>query len=155
MTEKTKIISITAMVSRCILAAVFFYGGIPKLLNIDAFAGIVDAYGITPDFLVYPVALIIPLLEVVSAVGLLLARTWSLIITVLLFAIFIFVLSYGILIGLDIDCGCFAPSDPEFHAFSSLREALIRDLILLIPVGVAIWHQKQKYNMKKIKERTQ
>jgi len=44
---------------------------------------------------------------------------------------FIGVLSYGIAIGLDIDCGCFGPGDPEGEAFHSLRSALMRDCFML------------------------
>ena len=48
--------------------------------------------------------------------------------------VFICVLSYGIWLGLDIDCGCFGSNEPESSAFSGLREALLRDLLLLLPL---------------------
>ncbi len=110
------------------LAGVYLYGGIPKLFNIDAFSEVVGAYGLLPDSLVDAVALVLPLIEVATAVGLLLNKQWSRISALLLLLLFISILSYGIYLGLDIDCGCFGPDDPEHIAFSGLRTALIRDL---------------------------
>jgi hypothetical protein len=37
--------------------------------------------------------------------------------------------------GLDVDCGCFGPEDPEAEAFHGLRTALYRDLFMLAAVG--------------------
>lgn len=115
------------------LAGVYFYGGIPKLLNIEAFADVVAAYGLVPDALVGTTAVILPLIEVVTAAGLLFKKKWARISAVALLVLFISILSYGIYLGLDIDCGCFGPEDPEHVAFSGLRSALIRDLFFLLP----------------------
>jgi len=49
--------------------------------------------------------------------------------------LFIAVLIFGIHLGLDIDCGCFGPNDPEAEAFHDLRGALMRDFLLLLAVG--------------------
>jgi len=115
------------------LAGVYLYGGIPKLFNINAFSEVVSAYGIVPDSMVVFTAVILPSVEVVTAVGLLLNKKWAQISALLLLLLFISILSYGIYLGLDIDCGCFGPEDPEHLAFSGLRTAVIRDLVFLIP----------------------
>ncbi len=115
------------------LAGVYFYGGIPKLFNIEAFSKVVAAYGIVPDNLVTVTAVVLPSVEVVTAVGLLLNKTWAKVAALLLLLLFMSILSYGIHLGLDIDCGCFGPEDPEHLAFSGLRTALIRDLFFLLP----------------------
>lgn len=117
------------------LAGVYLYGGIPKLLNINAFADVVAAYGLVPDFLVGSVAVLLPSIEVVTAFGLLFKKKWARLSAVLLLLLFIVILSYGISLGLDIDCGCFGPEDPEHEAFSGLRTALVRDLFFLIPAS--------------------
>jgi hypothetical protein len=44
------------------------------------------------------------------------------------------VVSYGIWMGLDIDCGCFGPGDLEGEAYKGLRPALYRNLILSVGI---------------------
>jgi len=48
--------------------------------------------------------------------------------------LFMAILLYGIQLGLDIDCGCFGPHDPESRAFHSLRPALYRDFVMMAGV---------------------
>ncbi len=120
---------------RWLLALVFLYAGIPKLLGLDAFVGIIKAYGLLPEVLLLPAAFTIASLEIVAAVGLLLRKTSALVLTTALMVVFIGVLSYAIWVGLDIDCGCFGKNDPEYRAFSGLRTALLRDLLLLPPLA--------------------
>ena len=128
-----------ALVSRMILAAVFIYGGVPKLFSPHDFARIISAYGLVPETLVFPVAIVLPLIEVITAIGLVLNYRWAIVTSLLLLLFFIAVLSYGILLGLDIDCGCFGIEEPEHDAFSTLSEARIRDLLLLFPAGYSWW----------------
>jgi len=52
-------------------------------------------------------------------------------------------LGYGIWIGLDVDCGCFGPEDPESEAFHSLKISLWRDLIMF--AGVAFLYGWRRY----------
>lgn len=129
--------------SRIALAVVFLFGGVPKVLSPDDFAVIISAYGLLPDTLVYPMALILPLVEIVTAIGLLLNYRWAMITGVILLIFFITVLSYGMHLGLDIDCGCFAADDPENGVMSGLAEARTRDLLYLIPAGYSWWYSCQ------------
>lgn len=46
-----------------------------------------------------------------------------------LLALFVFVLGYGILADLDVDCGCFGADELDKRA--GLRAAFYRDLILI------------------------
>ena len=126
--------------SRWFLAAVMIFAAVPKLADPAAFAKVVGAYGLLPDFLVAPAAIFLPLLELVGAFLLIRGRVSGLWITALLMLLFIAVLSYGIWLGLDIDCGCFGPEDSESKAFSTLRTALIRDLMLCIPILYCLVH---------------
>ncbi|MBS1239040.1 MAG: methylamine utilization protein MauE, partial [Deltaproteobacteria bacterium] len=87
------------------LSIVFLYAGATKLADPKAFAALIDAYGIVPDPLLMPVAVGLPLLEVVAAVGLALDIRGSLATIAGLLAIFIAILIYGIRMGLDVDCG--------------------------------------------------
>lgn len=113
------------------LTAVFLFSGVTKLAEPRSFAVIIEAYGILPELLIMPVALLLPLLEIVAALGLISGRRGSLELMTVLMLIFMAVLAYAIYLGLDVDCGCFGPEDPEAKAFHGLRNALYRDVGLL------------------------
>jgi hypothetical protein len=125
--------------SRWLLAGVMLFAAIPKLADPPAFAEVIGAYGLLPDFLVLPAALLLPLLELLGAILLVTGRISGLWITAALMLLFIGVLSYGIWLGLDIDCGCFGPEDAG-HAFGNLKSALFRDVLLCIPILYCFWH---------------
>ena len=131
--------------SRLFLAGVFLIGGIPKLFDLDSFAKVIEAYGLLPEILISPVAVILPVAEVVTGVGLILGRKWSIYSSLGMMLIFMGVLSYGIWIGLDIDCGCFAVTDPEHDAFSGLRHALLRDVVFSVPLLFLLFINSQYY----------
>ena len=128
------ILSLVNLLCRLVLATIFLIAGIPKILGLQEFAGIIGAYGLLPDYLLYPAAVIVASLEVVAAIGLLMNKKFAVHLTLVLLGLFIGVLSYGLVMGLDIDCGCFAREDPEFKAFSSLKWALVKDIFLLVPL---------------------
>ncbi len=112
------------------LALVFLYAGVLKLADPEAFAVIIEAYGLVPDELLMPLAVVLPALEVLAAVGLLLDLRGSLSMIAILLLIFIVVLGYGLWMGLAVDCGCFGPEDPEGRAYAGIRPALYRDFVL-------------------------
>lgn len=119
---------------RVILATIFLWSGLTKLFNPASFAVIIETYGLIPASWVMPVAIVLPALEVVAAVGLLMDIRGSLSIISGLLVFFAAILMYGIWLGLDIDCGCFGPEDPEGKAFHSLRLALYRDFAMMAGV---------------------
>jgi Methylamine utilisation protein MauE. len=120
---------------RILLGVIFIYAGCIKLFDSGAFAQAVYNYKILPLFMVNPVAVILPWIEVICGVFLIagfLTRGSALIIDCLLL-IFVFALSFNLYRGLDISCGCFN--------LSSVGEKIIlftlaRDISLLIP---GIW----------------
>ena len=120
---------------RWFLGGLFIYSGTTKLLAPQTFAVLIEAYGLVPDGLLMPVALILPALEVVAGAGLLGDVQGSLSVIAGLLLLFITILGYGIRMGLDVDCGCFGPEDPEAEAFHGLRPALYRDLLMLMAVA--------------------
>ena len=81
-----------------------------------------------------PLAIGLPLLEVIAGIGLLLDIRGSLVLITGLLVLFMAVLGYGIWMGLDVDCGCFGPEDPEAEAFHGLRLTLFRDLAMMAGV---------------------
>lgn len=138
--DYTKILQWLDRLSRWLLAAVFFAASVPKIFTPMSFAANIGAYGLLPEFMLLPAALVISVGEFVTAVGLLFARKKALLSTAVFMAVFIGVISYGLYLGLDIDCGCFGPEDPEHDAFSGLKTALVRDLCLLLPLLYSFWY---------------
>lgn len=127
--------------SRWFIAGVLIFAAVPKLSDPAAFAEIVGAYGLLPDFLVLPAAFALPLIELTAAFLLFGGRSSGLWIALILMLLFIAFLSYGIWLGLDIDCGCFGPEDAESEALSNLKTALSRDLLLCIPIIYCFGHK--------------
>jgi uncharacterized membrane protein YphA (DoxX/SURF4 family) len=119
---------------RWTLGGIFIYAGSTKLLEPEIFAVLIEAYGIVPERLLMPVATGLPLLEVIAGIGLLFDIRGSLSLTTGLLVLFMVVLGYGIAMGLDVDCGCFGPEDPEAEAFHGLRLSLYRDLAMMAGV---------------------
>jgi uncharacterized membrane protein YphA (DoxX/SURF4 family) len=116
------------------LALVFLYAGTVKLMDPKAFARSISQYNLAPDFLLPVLAVGLPLLEILGAVGLIFAVRGSLTLIFSLLLLFVAVLWYGILKDLHIDCGCFSPE--ELQAQAGLWEAFCRDLVM---IGAAIF----------------
>jgi uncharacterized membrane protein YphA (DoxX/SURF4 family) len=116
------------------LAAVFLWSGIAKLLDPVSFAVLIDAYGLIPKSWVMHTALLLSSLEIIAGAGLALDIHGSLAIITGMVILFTAILFYGIHMGLDIDCGCFGPQDPEVRAFHGLRPALYRDFVMMAGV---------------------
>ena len=129
---------------RCILAAVFVYAGVGKLMDVQGFATVISGYGVLPDQLNYVAALVLPLAEIIIGAGLIWDVKGSLSSYSVMLLVFIAVLAHGINMGLDVDCGCFAPGDPEGEAYHSLREALLRDVFLLVGCGYLYFLRRVK-----------
>lgn len=114
---------------RFALAFLFIFGGGIKLLDPKAFAATISVYNLVPEPLLPVVAIGLPLIEVLAGIGLLFDIRGSLATIFGLLALFVFVLWYGILKNLDVDCGCFGPE--ELASQGKLWNAFYRDLILV------------------------
>ena len=134
--------SIIYRMTRWGLAVIFIYAGSIKLLEPVNFATLIGAYGIVPESLLMPVAIVLPTLEVIAGIGLMFDVEGSLAVIAALLALFMAILGYGIWMGLDVDCGCFGPEDPEAEAFHGLRLSLYRDLVMFFGVVfVSVWRR--------------
>ena len=121
-------------VVRMTISVVFIWSGITKLMAPKEFSVIIESYGLIPDMWILPAAVLLSVSEVAAGLGLLMDIRGSLTVITGLLILFMTVLSYGIWMGLDIDCGCFGPQDPEFKAFQGLWAALIRDIFMLLGI---------------------
>ncbi len=129
--------------ARLLLGCVFVYAGLGKLMDPAAFATVIAGYGLVPEPLLGPVALGLPLLEVLAGLGLVLDLRGSLGTVLALTLMFMAVLGWGIALGLDVDCGCYGPQDPEGAAYHGLRDAMWRDAGLLAVIGFAYWWRRR------------
>lgn len=127
--------------TRVVLALLFLVAGGTKISDPHAFAETIDAFGMLPPDLVFPLALVLPPIEILAGLGLLLDLRGSLLVITTLLAGFIAVLALAIAMGLDIDCGCYGPGDPEAEIFSSLWTSLYRDLAMVIGSAFLYWYR--------------
>jgi len=137
---------------RIVLAVVFLSSGLSKLLDPTSFAVIIEAFGLIPETWILPVAVILPALEMIAAIGLLLDIRGSLTFITGMLMLFLAILAYGIWMGLDIDCGCFGPEDPEARAFHSLRPAIYRDVVMMIVI-VYLYYWRYRRSAKPVRLR--
>jgi uncharacterized membrane protein len=93
-----------------VLAAVFASAGAGKLAEREAFAGVVHNYRLLPEALERPVAMMLPVLELLLAAGLLLGvtRPTAALGAALLLLVFAGAMAINLVRGRrNIDCGCF------------------------------------------------
>lgn len=127
----------SARIIRISLGLIFIYAGISKLFSLKAFAHTISEYNLVPEGLLAPVAIGLPVVEFLAGLGLIFAIRGSLSAIFGLLIMFVFVLWYGILKNLDIDCGCFTPGELKSH--TSLWHAFYRDLLMIAAVLYLYW----------------
>jgi uncharacterized membrane protein YphA (DoxX/SURF4 family) len=119
-------------VSRVVIGLLFIWAGGGKLMEPKVFARSLSQYGLVPEPLLIPIAIGLPLVEVLAGIGLIFDVGLGLWIIAALLIAFLMVLGYGIANNLDVDCGCFSAS--ELAARGALEAAFYRDVGLLLVV---------------------
>ena len=114
MASHTKIVELSLSV---IIAGVFCYAGVIKLLHPDLLLQDIQSYNLVSYRVAYLGAYYLPALEIVAGLGLLLRsfRMQSAILLGLLNVVFIIALASAWIRGLDISCGCFGKSEIEVN----------------------------------------
>jgi uncharacterized membrane protein YphA (DoxX/SURF4 family) len=117
---------------RLLIGALFLYAGVSKILQPYQFAAAIKAYQLLPEFLVGLAAVIIPWIETVCAGALIFGfkPRSSLIIFILLLAVFMAITGLTMSRGLDIDCGCGLLGDRQVGWL-----VLIEDFSLLLVIS--------------------
>ncbi|MBT3176858.1 MAG: DoxX family membrane protein [Desulfobacula sp.] len=116
-------------VIRIILAIVFIYASIDKIVHPQSFAQAVFNHQILPEILINIIAIVLPWMELILGLCLLF-NVWMngvSVLTAVLMFIFMSAITFNLLRGLDVGCGCFSSSTDE--SMDSLT--LIRDMIFL------------------------
>ena len=135
-----------ALLIRWGLGIAFVYAGFTKALDPSALAAIISDYGLVPELLLLPAALFLIAVEIIAGLGLMARQAWALHAVTGLLVMFIAVLAYGLWMGLDVDCGCFGPSDPEGDHHTGALAAIYRDLVMLLGAAVLYF---QHFRLKK------
>jgi uncharacterized membrane protein YphA (DoxX/SURF4 family) len=131
------VLGIAVLVARVLVGGVFIVAGASKIGNAAYFAAQIAAFGIVPQPLVAPMALLLPFLEVLLGgylvIGLY-ARLagWIAAIQLLIFAAAI---ASAVMRGLSLSCGCFGPND---QTVTSWPEAGRDVALALVAVFVAL-----------------
>jgi hypothetical protein len=123
------------------ISGLFLFAAGNKLLAPQAFASVIDDFGLLPEILVHPAALALILAEIVLALGLLFNIRGALSGLTVLMLCFIAVLAYGIWLGLDVNCGCFGSSAEHSLHPQSLHQALYRNLCILAGMLYLHWYR--------------
>ncbi|MEQ8253403.1 MAG: MauE/DoxX family redox-associated membrane protein, partial [Smithellaceae bacterium] len=101
---------------RIALASLFIYGGVVKLFAPKAFAATISTYNLVPEMFLPVVAIGLPLIETVAGLGLIFNKSWGLHLITGLLVLFVFILGYGVLGELNVDCGCFSTEELDKQA---------------------------------------
>lgn len=119
----------TFRITRWALGSIFLLAALPKILHPAGFALDISHYGVLPKAGVNMLAVTLPWIELLTALGLLsgLTRRGGLLLVNLLLIVFLAALAQAGLRGLDINCGCFGHGG----AAEPLFKALLRDFFFL------------------------
>jgi len=123
--------------SRGALAVVMIWAAVSKLGDPPGFAQTIFAYGLLPMALIAPLALALPWLEALTALGLLLgvARRSAAALILALMLAFMGGLGFNLAKGNPVDCGCFGASKAQRtreQRLFDMKMAMLRDLGLAL-----------------------
>ncbi len=125
------------LAGRWVLGAIFIFASYHKITSPAEFAKIVYGYGLFPGVFINLIAIILPLIELVSGLALILGvfpRSAALIVTGLL-GIFLAIMVINLARGHEFDCGCFSVG--HIQTSSGIIFRIIREMILFF-IGVYV-----------------
>ena len=138
------------MAARWILGLTFIYASLHKIIAPADFAKIVYGYGLFPEILINLIAIMIPLLELVTGLALVIGvypRSAAITINGLLLA-FIAVLTINLIRGHEFDCGCFSAGQSGYS--SSPKVTIARDIIyFMLGLHVILFNGVRKISIKR------
>ena len=123
--------ALLAVACRLLLAALFLWAASLKIRDPAAFALAVSRYHILPGPLVNPVAILLPWVEILSALALLLPsrpfRAAGAALIASMLAVFTLAIAWSLLHGTPPSCGCFSlrPDAAPSNAWNLLRNAAL------------------------------
>jgi protein-disulfide isomerase len=134
-----------ALAARIIIGIIFLVSAGAKLTHPDAFVHAVQAYGVLPDVVARPLALVFPWGELIVGAFLLFGvftRLVSLIAALMMLG-FILLIAFAMASGKNIDCGCFVGLIEEMVG----AETIVRDLIMLVLLVPVVVSTTQRFSL--------
>ncbi len=123
---------------RLIVAGMFLFAALPKLLDPVTFARDIDNYRMVPDALIGPLALMLPVAEIVIGMALLsgvYARGAALVAGAMLLG-FAAGMIQAIARGINLDCGCFGQfAEAQVSWWTVARNLVLFALTLAVSAG--------------------
>ena len=116
---------------RAVVGGLFIFAGVLKLSDTSAFAMAIDNFGMVSWGTAKLLSQVLPVVEVLSGLGVLLDVRGALGLIVAQLLLFVGVVGYAVHLGLDVDCGCFGPTAMA-EGGGDLKQTLYRDGLLLL-----------------------
>jgi len=129
-------------VLRIVIGGLFIYAGVIKMSDPGAFAETIDGYGLVSWRMTTLLAKTLPILEIVSGLGLVLNIKGALGMIVAQLLGFMVVIAYAIHLGLNVDCGCFGPSDSAGAEGGGLWQTFYRDMLMFGVCLLMYWQRR-------------
>ena len=121
---------------RLLLGVVFIYASIDKIAKPEGFAQAIYNYRMMPHVAINLMAIVMPWLELICGILIVIGifvRGSALLIGFMLL-VFVIAISFALVRGLDISCGCFRVEGG--HALAA--DLLVRDVLMLIAAGLVV-----------------
>lgn len=122
--------------ARLLVAAVFLWAGVPKLLDPATFAEDISNYRLVPDTVAAYAAVIVPVLEIVIALALItgVEAKGSALVAAAMLAGFAVAMLQAIVRDIDLTCGCFGTATESEVGWGSIA----RNVGLMAACGLVI-----------------
>jgi uncharacterized membrane protein YphA (DoxX/SURF4 family) len=130
-------LTLAVLVLRVAVGAVFIWAGALKIGHADVFAAQITAFGIVPHALIAPLALLLPVFEIVLG-GYLIAGLYTrvaAVIAAIQLAIFAAAIASAVMRGLSLSCGCFGPGDKTVTSWPEV----VRDVAVAAVAVFVAW----------------
>ena len=124
---------------RLVLSAVFLYSAVTKIADVYSFGLVLQSYDLLPDTMIKPLAILLPLVELVLGAAVLFkptARYASLGIGLIsLLFTFVMISKWGVV--MPYGCGCFGPTEATPVGFVDVG----KDVLLVIGAGLVLFRR--------------
>jgi len=119
-----------------ILAVVFAFAAVPKLIDPGSFAADLENYRVLPEHLVGHAALYLPALELAVAVALLLPnyRQGAAVLAAAMLLVFAVAMAQARVRGIDLSCGCFGAAFESKVSWWTVARSVLLAAIAAIPI---------------------
>ena len=132
---------------RLVLAGVFIYASIDKIIHPQAFAQAVFNHQVLPGAMINAIAIVLPWMELIMG-GCLLFNRWMFgasLWTAGLMMVFMGLILFNLSRGLDVGCGCFSTSEDSGMDTMTLVRDMIFLMLSMALVALTVRKHKQTY----------